>query len=401
MMPPEEQALLRALLDTAVDAIIVIDERGNVQRINPATTSMFGYQPDEVIGRNIKMLMPTPYHENHDQYLHHYRETGHRHIIGVGREVTGKRKDESQFPLHLAVSEVWVGSTRLYAGILRDISDVKAAESELKRLNEALEQRVRERTRELHAAQAELVRKEKLATLGQVAGGIAHEIRNPLNAVKTSAYYLKNAKTISPGKMQEHLDRIDRQVTIIDNVVTALADVARLPEPRQDRCDIRQILSDAIAVASVPDEVKIDIQLPPTLPSVLVDPFQIPIVFRNLIRNACDAMPDGGTLAFVGSVLEDTQPNWSFVSIDVIDTGTGIMPERLEKIMDPFFSTKARGMGLGLSITKAILEKNGGQLSVSSEENKGTRFSVKLRVASPDAPHPNANPNPRPVEGAS
>ena len=255
-------AQLEAILDNAVDAIITIDERGIVQSVNAATERLFGYTAEEIVGQNVKMLMPSPYHEEHDGYLQNYREGGKRKIIGIGREVIGRRKDGTTFPMHLAVSEINVGDRQMFTGIVRDITDLKAAENELKRLNEELEERVQERTRALHAAQAELVKKEKLATLGQVSGGIAHEIRNPLNAVKSSAYYLLNAKNPSAEKTREHLERVDRQVTIIDNVVTALSDVARLPDPKLKPADMATALKSVVSSVSLPPSIEVHWQLP-------------------------------------------------------------------------------------------------------------------------------------------
>ena len=379
-MEQERTALLAAILDTAVDAIIIIDDRGIILDMNPATTKLFGFSRDEAIGNNVSLLMPSPYKQEHDEYLERYQRTGEAKIIGKGREVIGQRKDGTTFPMHLAVSEVNSESRRMFAGIVRDISDLKAAQNELTKVNETLEERVRQRTRQLRETQAELVKKEKLATLGQVSGGIAHEIRNPLNAVRTSAYYLLHAKNPSEEKIREHLLRIDRQVSLIDNVITALSDVSRMLEPNLCAYDIGPIVLDATRSVQIDDSIDIDNQLPKNLPHVLVDENQIPLVFRNLIRNARDAMPNGGTIT-VGCTLHDEE-----LTIQVKDTGSGIKEEDLARITEPLFSTKARGMGLGLSITKAIVDKHGGELDVESEVGTGSTFSVRLRIAEPEEP---------------
>lgn len=369
------QSRLEAILTNAVDAIITIDMTGSVESANPATERVFGYDLSEVVGQNVKMLMPSPFAEQHDGYLQNYLDTGERKIIGIGREVIGRRKDGTVFPIHLAVSEFYDGERRLFTGIVRDISDLKEAERKLTKLNEELEDRVRERTRELREAQAELLTKEKLATLGQVSGGIAHEIRNPLNAVKTSIYYLVHSKNRSEEKLVEHFNRIDRQVTLIDNVVTALSDVAKMPEPKVGPLSIRKLLHGVVQSMTIPDNVNVIWDLPDDLPKILVDANQIPIVFRNLVRNARDAMEGGGELTIRASSVD------SHVSIQIADTGIGIAPDDLKRIMEPLYSTKARGMGLGLAITRAIVEKNRGEVRVESTLGEGSRFTVILNAA--------------------
>ncbi|WP_442509385.1 two-component system sensor histidine kinase NtrB [Novipirellula sp. SH528] len=371
-MHNQDQVLLAALLRTAVDAIIVINDRGIIQSVNPATTKLFGYSEAEMVGENVKLLMPTPYREEHDGYLRSYHETGRAKIIGIGREVTGKRKDETTFPMHLAVSEVPLGDKKLFAGIVRDISDLKNAQQQLSEINEQLEQRVRDRTSELHAAQAELLKAGKLATLGQVSGGIAHEIRNPLNAVRTSAYYLRNAKNLTPAKTSEHLERIDRQVLLIEKVITALSDFVRLPEPRLSKCNVGELIQEVISEVSLPDNVHMQNHVASDLPTAMVDPNQISIVFHNLLRNAGDAMPDGGTITLASNVIENQ------IIIEVIDTGVGIGDEHIRRITEPLYSTKAQGMGLGLAVSAAILDKNHGHLEVESQLGVGTTFAVHL-----------------------
>ena len=371
-MQLQDQALLAAILRTAVDAIIVIDAFGMIQTVNPATTKLFGYTADEMLGQNIKLLMPEPYRAEHDGYLKNHRETGRTKIIGVGREVVGKRKDDTTFPMHLAVSEVPFGETTLFAGIVRDISDLKEAQQQLTEVNAQLEDRIRERTAELRETQAELVNAEKLATLGQVSGGIAHEIRNPLNAVRTSAYYLRNARNPTAEKTIEHLERIDRQVSLIDNVITALSDVARLPEPRVELCSVSELVREVIPTVSMPDNVMVVNELSIDLPLALIDPNQVAIVFRNLLRNARDAMPSGGTIRLTSATNDND------IVIEVMDTGIGIDAKDLGRITEPLYTTKARGMGLGLAISTAILKKNRGRLEVESELGVGTAFAVFL-----------------------
>lgn len=375
LMEHQDQALLVAILETAVDAIIIIDAQGIIQRVNPAATKLFGYAKSEMIGENVKLLMSSPDRQQHDGYIKRYLETGRAQIIGSGREVIGRRNDGTTFPMHLAVSKFLLRDELMFAGIIRDISDIKQSELKLTQANEQLEQRVRERTEELRTTQAELLKSEKLATLGHVSGGIAHEIRNPLNAIRTSAYYLSHAKNPTPEKIDEHLQRIDRQVSLIDNVVTALSDIARLPEPALCLCDLSALLRKVIATVSIPASIDVRFCLPHDSFRASVDPNQISIVFRNLIRNARDSMAEGGRITISGKREKDA------LVVQVADTGIGIAEHDLGKITEPLFSTKARGMGLGLAISVAILHKNHGRLEVKSQLGKGSTFSVHLKPA--------------------
>ncbi|MEO1616339.1 MAG: PAS domain S-box protein [Planctomycetota bacterium] len=371
-MEPLSRAVLAAVLKAAVDAIVLIDARGIIQSVNTAALVMFGYNREELVGSNVSMLMPSPYHEEHDQYLQNFHATGDAKIIGIGREVEARRADGKTFPIHLAVSRVEAEGEVFFTGIIRDISDLKNTEAKLAQANEELENRVKERTRQLEQTQAELIKSEKLATLGHVSGGIAHEIRNPLNAVRTSVYYLRNAKSPSEEKVAEHLKRIDRQVSLIDNVITALSDIARLPEPATNRCDIPQLLTEAIGSVTLPSRLQIELEVDDGLQAD-ADPNQLSIVFRNLIRNARDATSAGGTIRVSGTV------DGKSVLVSVADTGVGIRDEDMKRITEPLYSTKPRGMGLGLAICTAILQKNHGHLSVESLLDEGTTFHVHLK----------------------
>jgi signal transduction histidine kinase len=215
-----------------------------------------------------------------------------------------------------------------------------------------------------------------MATLGQVAGGVAHELRNPLNVVKTSVYYLLNARNPSPEKTAEHLGRIERQVTLADGVITTLSSFAKMPLPSMRPFSLADCLRQSLETSAPLENVEVSIDCPPSLPQALGDIDQIRIVLSNLIRNARDAMPEGGRLTITGRACDDK------LEIAVTDTGVGIPPENLSRIMEPLFSTKARGLGLGLAIARSILDKNKASLRVASEPGRGTTFTVQLHVAS-------------------
>jgi signal transduction histidine kinase len=216
---------------------------------------------------------------------------------------------------------------------------------------------------------------ERLATIGKVAGGVAHELRNPLNVVKTSVYFILNAKNASPAKIKDHLERIERQVGVADRVITALNDFARLPVPQMESVEVEQCLKDVLEINLLPREVAVEWQLAAPLPAVLGDRAQLHIVFGNLVRNARDAMPGGGTLRLAATELGDQ------VEITVQDTGVGIPPENLARILEPLYSTKAKGIGLGLSIASEILSRHHGTMHVSSQPGAGSTFAIRLPAA--------------------
>ena len=220
-------------------------------------------------------------------------------------------------------------------------------------------------------------RVERLATIGQIAGGIAHELRNPLNVVKTSVYYLLNAKNATPEKIADHLHRIERQVDLSEQVVAALSSIAKLPIPDMKAVIVKDWVEESLKAETLPAGVEVTVACPASLPPVLADAKQLRICLGNLIRNAADAMPQGGRLAISAHAVD------GHVHVAVADSGTGIPPENLRRIMEPFYSTKARGIGLGLALTRAILDKNKGVLHVTSELGKGSTFVVRLTAASP------------------
>ncbi len=217
---------------------------------------------------------------------------------------------------------------------------------------------------------------ERLATIGKVAGGVAHELRNPLNVVKTSVYFLLNAKDAPPEKIKTHLERIERQVGVADRVITALNDFARLPVPNVEPVDVESALKEIVEVTTLPRNVTVEWSLGSPPPVVLGDRAQLHIVFSNLIRNGRDAMPNGGTLTLIAAPTDDQ------VEITIQDNGVGISPDNLSRVFEPLYSTKAKGIGLGLSIAHEILGRHHGTLHVKSDLGVGSSFTVRLPRAS-------------------
>jgi signal transduction histidine kinase len=216
---------------------------------------------------------------------------------------------------------------------------------------------------------------ERLAALGRVSAGIAHELRNPLNVVKTSVYYLCHAPNLSREMATQHLERIDRQVDLANNVITTLSGLTKMPVPDLRPCHLESCLKEALETNPIEDNIQVILDCPPSLPAAMADPSQIRIVLGNLIRNAADAMPQGGLLRLQARLGEGV------VEINVCDSGCGIPAEDLARIMEPLYSTKAKGLGLGLAMAHALVEKNRGNLSVAHTSKLGTTFTVRLPLA--------------------
>jgi two-component system, NtrC family, sensor kinase len=290
-------------------------------------------------------------------------QVGWRHVeIGLDQVYTNVALSRLRGGLLQALEQNWEGAPG-------DLSATRRSLNTLLDLDLAL---IEDAYQTEHRAR--LQRAERLAAIGQVAGGIAHELRNPLNVIKTSVYYLLNARNPTPEKKAEHLARVERHVVLADNVITALANFAKMPVPNMQAFQVRLCLDEALEASVLPDEVQVTIDCPPDLPPALGDADQIRIVLSNLIRNAREAMAQGGRLT-LGA--RQVGPD---VEVAVTDTGVGIPPEQLGRIMEPLYSTKARGLGLGLALARAILDKNQGRLRIVSEPGRGSTFTVQLKA---------------------
>jgi two-component system sensor kinase FixL len=351
----ERDRLLEGILDAAVDAIITIDQQGVIQSVNRAATEKFGYDSKELVGQNVSLLMPDPYHQQHDAYLKAYLKSGKPKIIGIGREVPCRRKDGSLFPGDLAVSEVHVDGRRLFTGILRDLSERKAAEQELKKA----EQR----------AQAA----EQLASVGTLVAGLAHEIGTPMGVIQGHAKLL--AAAVEGDRARWRLQTIQEQIGRISKIIQSLLNMARPKAAERVPVDLEPLiettlsfLSDKLARRGI--EVIEDFE--PT-PTVLGDPERLQQLLLNLFLNAADAMPDGGELRLV--LRPDGQAG---AELRIRDTGIGIEPENLDQVFDAFYTSKEAGTGngLGLMVASRIVADHGGTIEVESTPGRGTEFRL-------------------------
>ena len=347
--PNIDREKLEAILSNAVDSIITIDESGIVESVNPATESMFGYDADEIVGHNIKLLMPSPYRESHDSYLANYLNSGKKKIIGIGREVLGQRKDGSTFPIHLAVSEIRVGGKRFFTGMVRDISELKES--------------------------------ERLAAIGQMMTGLAHESRN---AFQKSHACLTNL-AYDVRELPESLELVHKVQHALDDLNELLDEVRNYAAPiilrKTDthiESAIREIWSQLIMANPDSGQIEFSVHSTSETPEHLnVDRLRIGQVFWNLLENARFATGESKGQVEVNI---ETDPSGKMVVVSVSDTGPGIRPEQLDSIFQPFFTTKTKGTGLGLAICQRIVESHGGSLSVENQSAGGARFTVTLPV---------------------
>jgi len=281
--------------------------------------------------------------------------------------------------------------------LVEDITVRKRAEAEIKRLNDELEQKVQERTAQLVKAQEELVRNEKLSILGQLAGSVGHELRNPLGVMNNAVYFLKTVLPESDETVREYLNMIKGEIDNSERIISDLLDFSRTKTPQIRPITAHELLSISLGKCSIPENVDIEMDIPDALPLLTIDPFQMTQVFQNLITNACQAMPKGGELTISARIVlrskfqvespEETniehrtlnlEPDRDFIEITVSDTGEGISPENMTKLFQPLFTTKAKGIGLGLVASKRLTESNGGNISVESRQGEGTMFNVLL-----------------------
>jgi len=337
---------VRSIVESAVDGIIVIDERGLIQAFNPSAERLFGYSLNEVLGRNVNMLMPSPDRERHDGYIHQYLTIGEQKIIGIGREVTGRRKDGTTFPVHLSVGEMVNEGRRSFTGILHDLSDRVALENRL-------------------------AEQKSLAKLGEMAAVVAHEVKNPIAGIRGALQVITSrmpAEQRDRGVLIDIIARLDA----LNRIVQDMLMFARPRALRQEPVSLAALLGDTVAL----------IERDPTMSHVQIalsgaadisgDREMLQVVFQNILMNAAQAMENKGRIEVsIGTVN-------GRCSVAIADQGPGMPEDVRAKAFDAFFTTKHRGTGLGLPIARRVIEAHGGTIQIDAPPSGGTMVTIVL-----------------------
>ena len=363
---------LRSILETVPDAMIVIDEGGLIRDFSPTAERLFGWTAAEVTGRNVKMLMPSPYREEHDGYLARYYRTGERRIVGTGRVVVGERKDGSTFPMELAVGEMRIGEERFFTGFVRDITERQQTETRLQEL------------------QSELVHVSRLTALGEMASALAHELNQPLSAIAnflSGSRMLLEREEIPADRVRDAVKRAGDEALRAGQIIRRLRDFVARGDSEQRVESLPKLIEEASALALVGAKehgIRVRFAFDPEIDLVFADKVQIQQVVVNLIRNAVDAMtemPAGGRRDLDVALVRG---EGRLIEVCIADTGPGIDPDVADQLFQPFITTKASGMGVGLSISRTIVEAHGGRIRVDRNPAGGATFRFTLQGLEPE-----------------
>lgn len=360
-------AALGALLDAAVDAIIMIDENGAIVSFNNAAETMFGYPAGTVLGEPVQMLMPEPYRSAHPSYIQNYRETGQKKIIGTGRDAFGMHSSGRVFPVWLSVGEARSGSTRRFVGIVRDLSEQRAAEEERR------------------ALEARLAHVGRFSLMGEMAAGIAHEINQPLSAIVTysqAAKRLLDGKSVDPDALAQAYKGISDQAHRAAQVIENLRNFIRKRDAEKREHDLNAVINDAMSLVLADTDragISVTTNFAADLPNVEANAVQLQQVLLNLTHNAVDAMQTPAQRA-KGIEIKTYSPTDTEACFEVRDHGSGVPPQLGEGIFHPFVTTKPEGLGVGLAISRTIVNSHGGALTYNPNPSGGAVFTVSLPV---------------------
>ena len=366
----ERDMHLQSILDTVLDAMVVIDSAGKMLSFNGSAVRQFGYDADEVLGENVRMLMPSPYREQHDGYMDRYLATGEKRIIGVDRVVVGRRKDGSTFPMKLAVGEMRRGNQVFFTGFIRDLTEREQSAAMLDQ------------------ARSELARLARLNELGEMASTLAHELNQPLSAianyVQGSRRMLDRLEGEVPPALRGALEETAKQALRAGDIIRHLREFVTRGDTDKQPEDITRLIEEAGTLALVGSKergIKSVFDFSPGGGTVMADRVQIQQVLINLMRNAMEAMRDSE----LKQIVVRTRPvDGNRMQVEVEDTGPGIPDEIAPQLFQPFVTSKPTGMGIGLSISRRIIESHGGDLTVSRNSHGGATFTFSLPLLPED-----------------
>jgi len=362
---------LRSILETIPDAMIVIDGSGIIQFFSSAAERQFGYLEREAIGQNVSILVPDPDRSRHDGYLARYRSTRERHIIGIGRIVTGQRKDGTTFPMHLSIGEMQSGGEPYFTGFVRDLTEHQQTQVRLQEL------------------QLELVHVSRLSAMGEMASALAHELNQPLAAIsnymKGSRRLLADSPDPNRSKIENAMDRAAEQALRAGQIIRRLRDFVSRGESEKRVESLSKLIEEAGALGLTgarEQGVQLRFNLDPKYDLVLVDRVQIQQVLVNLFRNALEAMADSSQRELIASTARGAD---DMVEVAIFDTGAGIPDHVMSNLFQTFYTTKETGMGVGLSISRSIIEAHDGRMWAESNESGGATFRFTLPAASSES----------------
>ena len=392
---------LEAVISTALDGIITINVSGRIESANPAALELFGYSTEELIGKNIRILMPEPDRSQHDGYMQRYMDTGEKRIIGIGREVIGRRKNGEQFPFQLSVSEVQLGQKKIFTGIIHDLSEVKRAQEEIIRINSTLEEKVEERTNELESVVNQLLtanrqleeKEEKLRQSlakekelndlkSRFVSTASHEFRTPLSTILSSAALIeKYPDAEQQGKRTRHTQRIQDSVKHLTSILNDFLSISKLEEGglevnlKEHSLDflLQKVKEQVSDLHEGQKDIRLTVKAKNSL--IVTDGQILSNILINLLSNAIKYCPKG----IIEVAVEESDENWTF---SVKDEGMGIPKSEQKHLFKRFFrasnATHIQGTGLGLNIVAQYVKQLEGKIYFTSRENVETQFFVEL-----------------------